>query len=139
MATIRIDVDSKDAIRMVERAQKAIGPPGVTEAVKAAAEVYREGIARRAPRRSGRLAGSFEVRVLSATEAEVSSGLVYARPQESGAFIRAKGRALKFTGAGGARFLKWVRVRPQPYVAPTFASDSDKAFEAFCDHIERNI
>lgn len=139
MARVRVGVDKRDATRLVVRAQEALSPPKVTDAVRAAAEVYAEGIARRAPRRSGRLAGSFEVRTLSATEAEASSGLVYARPQESGAFIRAKGRALRFTGAGGVRYLKWVRVKPQPYVAPTFASDSDKAFEAFCDHVDQSI
>ncbi len=124
---------------MLRSALAAVDPPKLTEALRDAAEVFQRGIARRAPRRSGRLAASFDVQTVSPTEVEVSSGLVYARPHEEGAFIRAdKAKALRFT-AGGPRYLKWVRLKARPYVAPTFASDADKAFDAFTDSVERNF
>lgn len=124
---------------MVERAVEAVSPPDVTDAVRAAAETFRDGIARRAPRRSGRLAASFRVNTVSAYEAEAVSDLMYARPQEEGAFIRpVRARALVFN-AGGPQFRKWIRVKKQPYVSPTFAADANKAFDTFCDHIEQSI
>lgn len=140
MAGLRVKVDKGGLERKFRAAGDALGPPRLTEALETAAEVFRRGITRRAPTRTGRLGQSFVIRRVSGSEVEVSSGLVYARPHEEGAFIRAKrGRALAFRSGGGMRYLKWVRLRPRPYVAPTFASDAEEAFRAFADHVERAI
>lgn len=140
MGTVRVDVDTAGPERMIRSAVDAMSQPDISYAVRDAAEVFQRGIASRAPRRSGRLAGSFEIRSVSAHEYEVSSDLVYARPQEEGAFIkpRNRGGVLAFR-SGGPRFLKWVRVRPQPYVAPTFVADADEAFDAFADRVDRSL
>ncbi len=135
MARVRVDVDSGGPERMIRAAIDAVSTPNISYAVRDAALVYARGIDRRAPRRTGRLAGSFEIEAFSPTEYEVSSDLVYANPQESGAFIRGRRSPRKVLRVGGGRYLKWVRVKPQPYVAPTFAQDSDKAFDAFADRV----
>ncbi len=139
MGNARFRVDTKAVERMLGSARDALDPPRITEAVRAAAETFREGIAGRAPRQSGRLAASFEVETLSATEAQAVSGLVYARPQEAGAFIKPKAKKILKLSTGAMQFQKFVRIKPQPYVAPTFAADADKAFDAFADHVERGI
>lgn len=141
MATVRVDVDKGDVERMIEDAVDAVSPPNITDAVKDAARVFQRGVARRAPRKTGRLANSFTVSQVSATECEVSSDLVYAHVQEFGAYIRPRRRGgrLRFTAGGGVRFAKAVRIRPQPYFVPTFHADAGDAFEAFADRVEDAI
>lgn len=134
---VRVRVDAAGPIRMVDRAIRAVSLPNASYAVRDAARVYARGIERRAPKRSGRLARSFEIRPLGPLEYEVSSDLIYAPVQEYGAFIKPKTRkVLRFADG---RFSMRARIPAQPYVAPTFTADSDAAFDAFADRVEREL
>jgi len=135
-----IKVDASGPLRMIRAAIRALQPPNITAAVDAAVVVYQQGIQKRAPRKTGALARSF-TRTVSGTSGQVSSDLIYAVPQEAGAFIAPKtGTTLKFAGSGGVHFQrKPIRLKAQPYVAPTFVSDSDKAFGAFAREIDQAL
>lgn len=138
--SIRIDIDVSGPIRMLRHAIDAIEPPNITYAVRDAAKVYGAGIDARAPRKTGRLARSFEIQPLSTTSYEVSSGLVYAPVHEFGATIRPRrARALRFFVGGQLVFARKVTIPARPYVAPTFEVDSDRAFDAFATRVERSI
>lgn len=138
--SIRIEIDTSASIRMLRAAIDAIEPPSITYAVRDAARVYGAGIDRRAPRKTGRLARSFEIIPLSATSYEVSSDLVYAPVQEFGATIRPRrAQALRFFVGGRLVFARKVTIPAQPYVTPTFEADSGKAFDRFADRVERSI
>lgn len=124
---------------MIRTLVRAVQPPKITKAVEAALKVYQRGIQKRAPRKSGALGKSFKIK-LSGTSGEVSSNLIYAVPQEKGAYIKPHGKALKFSGSGGVTFLRrGVRLEPQPYLGPTFDQDTDQAVEAFVDQLFRNV
>lgn len=136
MATVRVDVDTGGPERMIRAAIDALTPPNVTNALRAAANVYQTGIRSRAPRRTGRLATSFFIDQVGAYEFEVSSGLIYAPVHEFGATIRpVRARALRFTVGSQVVFAQKVTIPARPYVAPTFAQDSDKAFNAFAERV----
>lgn len=136
---VRIKVDASGPLSMIRSAVRALQPPQVTAAVDAALQVYQRGIQKRAPHKTGRLARSF-VRSASGTSGEVSSDLIYAGPQESGAWIAPikPHVALKFAGSG-VFVRRPIRLKAQPYVAPTFTSDSDEAFGAFAREIDQAI
>lgn len=137
----RIRSDVSGPLRMLRSAARALQPPQVTSAVRAALEVYQAGIRRRAPHKTGRLAQSFEITMTGPDTGEVGSDLIYARPQEEGAWIAPKRKkALHFQGASGPVFLRRpVRLRPRPYVGPTATEDEPRAFEAFAAEIDRAI
>lgn len=75
--------------------------------VQDAGERVAEAIGDAAPRRSGRLAASWEGRAISSTAARVASELDYAKAQARGSFASPKsGRALRFADGGFARFAR---------------------------------
>ena len=135
-----IKSDTSGPLRMLASVVRALQPPAISRAVDAALQVYQHGIQSRAPRKSGALAASFKRETTGAYTGEVGSDLIYARPQEFGAWIAPKGKALKFEGSGGVHFQgKPIRLRPQPYVGPTFDQDSPRAEAAFMSEIDRAI
>lgn len=143
MATVRVDVDVvgvAEALALVERAVASVQPPVVTDAVKAAAEVFRDGARRRAPRRSGRLADSIETRTTGPSTAVTSTDLVYAQIHEFGGTIRPKrAKVLAFDPGGGVVFARRVRITAQPYWLPTFDQDTPAAVDAAGDVIDDHI
>jgi len=136
---VRIKVDASGPLSMIRSAVRALQPPQVTAAVEAALRVYQQGIQRRAPRKTGALGRSFTIEA-SGYSGEVGSDLVYANPQEQGAWIAPKNKSLKFQGAGGVHFQrKPIRLKPHPYVGPTFNQDSPRAVAAFAREIDQAI
>jgi hypothetical protein len=135
-----IKSDASGPLRMLRMAVRALQPPAIGRAVDAALQVYQQGIQKRAPRKSGALAASFKRQMTGEAQGEVGSDLIYARPQEQGAWIAPKGKALKFEGSGGVHFQgKPIRLKPHPYVGPTFDQDSPHAEAAFMSEIDRAI
>lgn len=134
-------VDASEVKRMLASARRALSNP--RKAVIAALEVYRDGIAGRAPRKTGDLIANFKIKMTgnaSHVSGEVSSDQVKATTQEFGAWIGPKRRkALKFAGSPVTYMRKPVHVPARPYVAPTFQSDSDRAVAAFADELDRSI
>lgn len=127
-------------LNMLRSAVRALQPPVVGAAVDAALQVYQAGIQARAPRRTGHLADSFQRRMTGPAQGEVGSDLIYARPQEYGAWIAPKNvTTLKFAGSGVHFQRKPVRLKPRPYVGPTFQQDSSRAEAAFISEIDRAI
>lgn len=137
---IRLDIDPSEPIAMIDRAVKALSPPEITNAVRAASHIFLVGIRDRAPRLTGRLAASFYVSPVSAYEYEASSALNYAPVHEFGAIIVPRTRQfLRFEINGRVIFAKRVKIPARPYVLPTFVEDSDKAFAAFADYVEARL
>jgi hypothetical protein len=138
IGTIKSDVSGP--LSMLRSVVRALQPPHLGAAVDEALKVYEAGIQSRAPRRSGQLAASFQRRMTGATIGEVGSDLIYARPQEFGAWIAPKSPhvALKFTGSG-VFVRRPIRLKPQPYVGPTFQQDTPRAEAAFMSEIDRAI
>jgi len=70
----------------------------------------------------------------------VSSDLIYAVPQEAGAFIAPKsGTTLKFAGSGGVHFQR-KPIRSSPAIRrPDVSSLTDKAFGAFAREIDQAL
>ena len=133
----RVVTDKDDALRAVQAALTAVAPASLSRSLRAGAQVYQRGMQRRAPHGHGTLAGSIRITQTSATEVVVGTGLVYAAITEYGGTIRPKGKFLKFQGQGGPKYMRGLRIRSQPYFEPTFAADSEAAFEAFADEFER--
>lgn len=140
MAQVRATVIARDALRMLDRAIDAVGTASVSRSLRDGAEVYQEGMRTRAPHLSGRLANSIRINQVSNTEYEVGTDLVYAQIQEFGGTIRPRGHPfLKFEVGGRVVFKRRVTLRAQPYFIPTFQQDSDRAFGAFADSIDRAL
>lgn len=137
IGTIRSDASGP--LRMLRSVVRALQPPQVTAALDAALQVYQRGIQSRAPRKTGQLASSFTISS-SGYVGEVGSNLIYAVPQERGAWIAPKKPhvALKFTGSG-VFVRRPIRLRPRPYVGPTFQADTPQAEVAFQREIDRAI
>jgi len=131
---VSVDVDTAAVERMVDEASRGLSPPGVTDAVVAAAEVFRDGARRRAPHRSGRLAGSISTRPVGGFSAVTSTDLIYAQITEFGGTIRpVHAKVLAFNPGGGVVFARRTRVPSQPYWLPTFDQDTELAVDAFAD------
>lgn len=134
-------VDASEVKRMLASARRALSNP--RQAVQAALKVYRDGIASRAPRKTGDLIANFRIKMTgdgTHASGEVSSDQVKATTQEFGAWIAPKSRkALKFEGPPVAYIKKAVHVGGKPYVVPTFQSDSDRATAAFAEELDRSI
>lgn len=138
--TVHVDVDAAEVTALVERAVEAVQPPVITDAVLDGARRYQRGARARAPKRSGRLAGSIGAGSTGAYSAETSTDLIYAQVQEFGARITAKNaRVLAFDPGGGVRFARSVYIPAQPYWLPTFEQDTDAAAEAVMDRISEHI
>lgn len=137
MTDIVFKVDSSHPERMLRRISDALSPPQITYAVREGAKVIQQGIARRAPRRSGRLARSFNIVPIDVYSYKVESTLIYAPVQEYGATIRPRNRTyLRFIAGGRVVFTKGpVVIPPQPYVRPTFDADGQRALDAIADRI----
>lgn len=134
---IEFTADADEAILMVKNAADALEPPGITEAVKAGAEVIRRGIYNRAPLKSGRLARSFNIEPVSATSFDVASTLIYAPVHEFGATIRPRqAKYLRFRIGDRIVFAKKVTIPPRPYVQPTYDEDGQLALDTIADHID---
>ena len=81
-------VDASEVLDMLTSARRAVSNP--RQAVQAALEVYRDGIASRAPRKTGDLIANFKIKMGgdgSHAAGEVSSDQVKATTQEFGAWI----------------------------------------------------
>jgi phage gpG-like protein len=140
MGQVRATVAIRDSLRMLDRAIDAVGAASVSRSLRDGAEVYQEGMRARAPHKDGTLANSIQISQVSNTEYEVGTDLVYAQIQEFGGTIRPKGHPfLKFTIGKRVVFKRSVRLRAQPYFVPTFQEDSDRAFGAFADSIDRAL
>lgn len=141
MAQIRIRTNTGGPERVIARAARALEPPLVSGAVREGAKVIQRGIAARAPRRSGRLARSFQIESVDAYTYDVASDLIYAPVHEYGATIRPRRATyLRFVVGGQVVFTKGPVVIPaRPYVEPTAAADGDAALNAVADRIERNF
>ena len=133
-----IKSDTSEPLRMLRAVVRALQPPQITAAIDAAVEVYQVGIQSRAPNQSGRLARSFRRIRTGPYSGEVGSDLIYARPQEYGAWIAPKNKALKFTGSG-VFVRRPIRLKPQPYVGPTYQQDTPRAEAAFQREIDRSL
>lgn len=135
-----IKTDSSGPLRALRSVVRALQPPAIGKAVDAALQVYQRGIQARAPHRTGALAASFQLKKTGPYTGEVGSNLIYARPQEYGAWIAPKAPhvALKFTGSG-VFVRRPIRIKPQPYVGPTFQEDTPRAEAAFMSEIDRAI
>ena len=137
--TVRIQIDLKDVHRAVDAAIAAASPPAVTDALVAAMRVYQKSAQSRAPKRSGALAASIQLEVTGPTSAAVGTDSPYSLVQEFGATIGAHKQFLKFSGNGGVKFVRRVRINPQPYFLPAFDSDTPSAERAFGDEFDRNF
>lgn len=137
MADIRITVDSVmgDALDKVER---ALSPPSITESVGDGADVFVEGARRRAPHRSGRLAASIGKTQVDPFTFEIAPDTIYAGIQEFGGTIHSK-PLMVFQDGPHLIHVEVVHLRPHPYMRPTFAEDTPKAVEAVRQSIESNI
>jgi len=137
MPRVGVNTDTAEVLAALERAARALEPPAITEAVEAATDVFGGGARRRAPKRSGRLAESIKKRKITDTSYEVATELVYANITEFGGTIRPDRRkVLKF--ASGI-FSMHAKIPAQPYMIPTFEQDSEKAFNAFADKVDRSL
>lgn len=144
MASIQLRIDLRDVHDALAAARRAATPPGVTEALTAAMEVYQDGARRRAPRggseHPGHLRDSLQLVPGGPTEISVETSLVYAAVQEFGATIRpTRRRFLTFVADGRIRFARQVRIRAQPYFLPTFDADSTRAESAFFDVFDEHF
>jgi phage gpG-like protein len=137
---VKVSTDTAACERMLSAAVSAVTPPSLTQAIRAAAKVYAQGIAARAPRKTGALARSFDIASTSTTSVDIGSDLIYAPVQEYGAKIKAKkAKALRFYVGKQLVFARSVTIPARPYVAPTFAADTDRAIGAFGDRIDVNL
>lgn len=140
MADVTIKTETSAPIAMLRRGREALEQPNITYAVRDGALILARGIDRRAPRRSGRLARSFQVSPVSATEYTVGSDLIYAPVHEFGAVIFPRRRRfLRFVIAGRVIFAKKVTIPARPYVEPTFVEDGQRALDRVAERIERAI
>lgn len=93
------------------------------EHLESAAKKIADKIGDTAPKRSGKLAGSWSARTISSTKAQVSSDSKYAKAQERGAFIQAKpGKFLRFEIGGRPIFTKFVRLKGSGYAKKALRS-----------------
>jgi len=122
---------------MFERAKRVLR--GSSGPLRAALDVYAAGIKRRAPKRTGALAGSFKITTTGSSSGSVSSDSVAARTQEYGARIAPHGTALRFAGPPVAFVRRAVFVPGRPYVAPTFEQDTTRAVDAAGVALESEI
>lgn len=120
--------DASQVTRMFERTKRVLR--GSSGPLRAALDVYAAGINRRAPRRTGALAASFKVTTNGPASGSVSSSSVAAHTQEFGARIAPTKTALRFTGPPVTFIRRAVFVPAQPYVAPTFTQDTQRAVDA---------
>lgn len=72
-------------------------------------------LAQHSPRRTGRLARSWRHVVLDDQRVLIANPLPYARAQDAGAYIQAKGRVLRFRVGGQEVFTRAVRLRGTGY------------------------
>lgn len=135
-ATVHVDIDAADVAAVVERAVRAVQPPVITGAVATGARRYQDGARARAPKRSGRLAGSIGYRTTGAYSAETSTDLIYAQITEFGGVHRpVSAKVLRFDAGGGVVFRARSVNPAQPYWLPTFDQDTDAVAEAVMDYI----
>lgn len=141
MVRVSVDVKGLAGVRaLLGSTVRALQPPQITDAVAAAAEVFRDGAARRAPRRSGRLAASIGVRVVGGYTAQARTDLVYAQITEFGGGRGARdAEVLAFNPGGGLVFRRRSYTPAQPYWIPTFEQDQGRAVEAFADAVDGHI
>lgn len=143
MAVVRISVDIEglaEVLELLTRAEKALEPPVITDAVLEGAKRYQDGARARAPVRTGRLRGSIQATATGAYSAKTWTDLIYAMVQEFGAVIvPVNARALRFMVGGGIVFAQKVTIPPQPYFIPTFEQDTDRVVERVADRIFEHI
>lgn len=143
MAGVRVSVDFDglaEVRALVERAERAVQPPQITDAALAAAKVYQAGARARAPKRSGRLAASIETRTVGGYSAQARTDLIYAQITEFGGVHRPhSAKVLRFDPGGGAVFRPRSYNPAQPYWIPTFDQDTGLAVDAFTDTVMAHI
>lgn len=134
--TVRVEIDDAGVQGLVDRAVRAVQPPVITSAVAAGAKRFQDGARARAPKRSGRLAGSIGYRITGPYSAETSTDLIYAQITEFGGVHRpVNAKILAWPGNGGMVFRPYSVNPAQPYFIPTFNQDNAAAAEEVMDVI----
>lgn len=134
--TVQVDIDDAGVQALVDRALRAVQPPVITSAAAAAAKRFQDGARARAPKLTGRLAGSIGYRITGPYSAETSTDLIYAQITEFGGVHRpVNAKILAWPGNGGTVFRPYSVNPAQPYFIPTFDQDNEAAASEAMDVI----